>query len=94
MEITAVNLVLLLFLYWVTLDQAERVAYASREGLAFQILHSVLTQTSNLIGSAGPLQSPLTLDWVELLAIAILGFDALVVYGAVARRRRARTAAP
>lgn len=94
LEVIGANVILLVLLYWVTLDQAARSAYAAHEGLAFQIFHSVLSQTSTLWSSSGPLQSPPTLDWIQLLAIAILAFDALVVYGALARRRSARTPAP
>ncbi len=94
LEVLGANAVLISLLYWVTLDEAARSAYAAHEGLAFQVFQSVLYQTSTLWGSSGPLQSPPTLDWVQLLVIAILAVDALVVYGALARRRRARAAAP
>ncbi|MDV3293546.1 MAG: hypothetical protein LYZ70_04685 [Nitrososphaerales archaeon] len=94
LEVAGTNMILILFLYWVIFDQAERIAYASRQGLAFQILHSVLIQTSALFSPSGPLRSPPALDWVQLIVIAIVGLDALVAYGALARRRRARTPAP
>lgn len=94
LEVFGANAVLVLLLYWVTLDESARSAYAAHEGLTFQMVRSVLSQTSTLWASSGPLQSPPTLDWVQLLIIAMLAFDALVVYGAMSRRRRARTAAP
>lgn len=93
-EVAAINVVLLLLLYFVTADQAERTAYAAREGLAFLFSKSILVQTSVLQGSRGALQSPLTLDWVQLLVGALVVVDVLFAYEWSGRRRKARSAAP
>jgi len=94
LEVIVVNTVLLLLLYFVTADQAERAAYAAEEGLAFLFSRSVLVQTSILQGSRGTLQSPLTLDWVQLLLGALVVIDGLLAYEVIKRRRNARSSAP
>lgn len=94
MEVVAANFILLLLFYWVSVDQAARVAYATREGLAFLFTRSILTQTSTLYGSSGPLMSPLTLDWEQLLLLALVAFDLLFAYGEMAGRRSVRSVSP
>ncbi|MDV3244169.1 MAG: hypothetical protein LYZ66_03190 [Nitrososphaerales archaeon] len=93
-EVVAANFILLLLLYWVSVDQAARAAYAAREGLAFIFTRSILTQSSTLYGSSGPLSSPLTLDWEQLLLLALVAFDLLFAYGEIAGRRSARVVSP
>lgn len=92
-EIVATNVVLLLLLYFVTADQTERAAYASKEGLAFLFSRSILVQTSVLQGSRGAVQSPLTLDWIQLLVGALVIIDFLFAYEWAERRRKARPSA-
>lgn len=87
LEIIAINLVLLLGLYFVTADVASRTAYAAREGSSYFFSQSLLVETSTLQGARGTLQSPLTLAWLQLLLAVLVVVDVLYVYGWVERRR-------
>jgi hypothetical protein len=86
-KVLGTNAVLLILLYLVEQAQAARVAYAANEGLAFDIGRSVLVQTSTLWGQGGPLVSPLTLDWIQVLLFVLVLLDLYFCYGAVRKPR-------
>lgn len=87
LEVLAVNVVLLLGLYFVTVDVAARSTYASREGYSYFFTQSILSETSTLQGKGESLQSPLTLAWVQVVLAVLVILDALYLYGWVQRRR-------
>lgn len=87
LEIIAVNVVLLLALYFVASDVATRTTYAARQGNSYFFTQSFLTETSTLQGANGSLQSPLTLAWLQLILIVLVILDVLYLYGWVQRRR-------
>jgi hypothetical protein len=86
-EALVINAILLAALYWVTIEQATRAAYATQEGLAFLIARFPLTLTTTLSGRNGQLTSPLTLDWMQLIVLALLVVDSIYAYGFVRRRQ-------
>lgn len=90
LEFLAANIILLFLLYFVTADQAERTAYAAREGLGFLFSRSFLVQVSTLQGSRGTLQSPFSLDWIQILVAALIIVDVLFAYELVERRHKVR----
>jgi hypothetical protein len=92
LEIFAVNVLLLLGLYFVTADVASRTAYAAREGLSYFFTQSFLVETSSLQGRGATLQSPLTLAWLQLLLAVLVIVDVIYVYGWVEKRRAASLA--
>jgi len=93
LEVVAVNLILLLAIYFVTADLATRSAYAAREGLSYFFTQSLLVETSSLQGHGATLQSPLTLAWLQLILAVLVIVDAVYVYDWV-QRRRATPSAP
>jgi len=92
LEILVVNLVLLLALYFVMADVSSRAAYAAREGLSYFFTQSILVETSSLQGHATTLQSPVTLDWLQIIVALLVVIDAVYVYDWVQRRRVAPSA--
>jgi len=89
LEILAVNAVLLLALYFVASDVETRTEYAARQGHSYFFSQSFLTETSTLLGANGPLQSPLTLAWLQVILVVLVVLDVLYLYGWVQRRRAA-----
>ncbi len=81
LEVLAVNLILLLGLYFVTSDLAERTAYAAGQGYSYFFTPSVLLETSTLVEGGQNLQSPLTLAWLQVILVLLLVLDASYVYG-------------
>lgn len=86
-KVLVTNAVLLTLVYLVEQAQATRVAYAASEGLAFDIARSLLVQTSTLWSQGGPLVSPLTLDWIQVLLLALVLSDLYYFYGVVKKSR-------
>lgn len=93
LEALAVNIVLLLGIYFVLGDVATRTAYAAGKGMSYTFAQLFLVETSTLQGSSGGLQSPLTLDWVQLLLVVLVVVDVLYFYGWLERRRATPKAA-
>ncbi|MDG6902690.1 MAG: hypothetical protein JRM80_12135 [Nitrososphaerota archaeon] len=87
LEIIAINAILLLGLYFVSVDVAARSAYAAREGMSYTFSQSFLVETSSLQGPRGNLQSPLSLSWLQVLLAVLVIIDVLYVYGWVQRKR-------
>ena len=90
----AVNVLLLLGLYFVTSDLATRTTYATREGYSYSFVQSLLTETSTLQGRGQNLQSPLTLAWLQIILAVLVILDAFYLYGWVRRRSTAPTGTP
>lgn len=86
-KVLGINAVLLILVYLVEQAQAARVAYATSEGFAFDIGRSLLVQTSTLWSQGGPLVSPITLDWIQVLLLALFLFDLYFLYGAFKKSR-------
>jgi len=80
-KVVLVSAVILWLLSWVSQDQAARVVYAAREGNDFVLARSILVLSSTLSGRAGPLTSPLTLDWAQVIIVALAIIDAVYIYG-------------
>ncbi|MDV3276944.1 MAG: hypothetical protein LYZ69_00580 [Nitrososphaerales archaeon] len=92
-EAVVLNVVLVSALYWVILEQANRAGYAAQEGLAFLFARFPLSFTTTLSGRNGQLTSPLTLDWVQAIVLALVILDLIYVYGIV-RPRSAQARSP
>jgi hypothetical protein len=90
------DLVLLVALYFVLQDLAWRAYYsgvphAGVSGYAPSSSYSVLIRYFAMAGSAVNLTSPSTLDWVQLLGLALVVVNAWLAYG-IYRSRAARAA--
>ena len=94
LEVLAVNVVLLLGLYFVTSDIAERTAYAASRTWSYFFTPSLLLQASTLVEDGQNLQSPLTLAWLQVILLVLALVDALYLYSWVAHRRRVPSANP
>ena len=94
LQILAVNAILLLGVYFVTLDLAARSAHAAAKGMSYSFAQGLLVEVSNLSGPSGTLQSPLMLSWLQVLLGAVLIIDVLFVYGWTRRKRLRSSQAP
>ena len=92
-EVLAVNILLLLALYFVASDVATRTTYAAREGYSYFFTQSFLSEVSSLQGRGESLQSPLTLAWLQLILAVLVILDVLYLYGWVQKRRAAPSSA-
>ncbi len=100
LKVIAIDVVFLLGEYFVLQDLHWRTAYASSPHNACGGLcsytpsfsYGILTQTFSMFG--GPLQlvSPVTLDWVQLLAYALVVVNVWFAY-TVLKARRPKSAA-
>ena len=84
---------LLLAVFYVVGDLQWRVAYASSPhghttGYAASFSYSIFTQVFTMSGSGVTLSSPLTLDWIQVLALVLVVLNGWYVYSLVARRRK------
>lgn len=86
-KVLGTNAVLLILVYLVEQAEAARVAYATSEGFAFDIARFPLVLTSTLWSHGGPLVSPLTLDWIQVLLLALVLLDLYFFYGAFRKPR-------
>ncbi len=74
-RIILVNWVVLALVYLAELDLAFRNSYAGSLNFAPSSGYSVLTHVFTMTGRGITLVSPLTLDWVQVLIIALLAVD-------------------
>ncbi len=86
LKLISADAVLLLGAYLVLQDLAWRSGYASQKGLAPSYFYSLLTQSFSMTGKGLALQSPLTLDWVQLIAVVLVVLNVWYLYGILRRR--------
>ncbi|QQG48942.1 MAG: hypothetical protein HY247_01090 [archaeon] len=67
--------------YLVTKDLQARVAYAAAERYSPSFSYSILTKYFDMIRNSVTLQSPLTLDWIQVLAFAFIIVNGWYAYG-------------
>lgn len=80
-EALVLNAVLVAALFWLNVAQADRVAFAAGKGLSFVFSRSLLTYTTTLSGGGATLVSPLTLDWTQVIVVALVVLDAFYLAG-------------
>jgi hypothetical protein len=89
------DIVLLLGLYYVFVDLQWRVAFATAPhghtstGYATSFSYSFLTQVFKMSGNGASLVSPSSLDWVQVLGLALLAVNGWYLYSILAKRRKA-----
>jgi hypothetical protein len=76
LKVLAVDAVLLICVYFVLQDLQWRSGYASQEGFIPSTIYSVLTRSFAMTGRGFALQSPLTLDWIQVLVVALVVLNA------------------
>lgn len=91
--VLAIDIILAATLVYVVGDQQWRVAYAESSharttGYATSFSYSVFTQVFTMAGKGISLASPLTLDWVQVLAVVLFAVNAWFAYVTLAGRRR------
>ncbi|MDA4124613.1 MAG: hypothetical protein OK438_04080 [Thaumarchaeota archaeon] len=91
LKLLVVDAVLLLSAYLVLQDLAWRSGYASQNGFTPSYLYSVLTQSFSMTGKGLALQTPLTLDWVQIIAVLLVVVNVWYLYGIVTRRSNANS---
>jgi hypothetical protein len=89
---------LLIGLYYVIVDLQWRVAFATAphahtsSGYAASFSYSFLTQVFTMSGNGASLPnltSPPTLDWVQVLGLALLAVNGWYLYSILAKRKKA-----
>jgi len=75
--------------YFVYSDLQWRSSYASSEGLSPSTAYLPFIRTFTMSGRAFPLQSPPTLDWLQVLAAAFIVVNVWCVFATLGDRRKA-----
>lgn len=81
------NFAMLAAVYFVLGDLTWRDTYAAAEGNAPATSFSLLTRIFSMRTGSGPLASPLTLDWVQLLLLTAALVDVWLLYGLAEGRK-------
>ncbi len=89
----AVNVLLLLFTYLVYQDLSLRNTYAEDLTFVPTTSYSILTHVFTLTGRGAVWPSPPTLDWPQVLILALLLYDAVFLFGLL-RSRSSRQGGP
>lgn len=98
LEVILADVALILAEYFVVQDLQWRTAYAATphasaiNGYVPSFSYGILTQFFTMAGSGISLTSPATLDWVQVIAVALVALNAWLGYSLLLTRR-ARVAA-
>lgn len=71
LKVALFDVLVLVFAYYVVQDLNWRSSYAVSRGYEATTSYSLLTRIFEMVGKGTVLQSPLTLDWVQV-AVALL----------------------
>ncbi len=77
----AINAVLLALTYLVYQDLSFRDRYAQQLNFSPSTSYSAFSHVLTLTGGTTTLSSPVTLDWVQLLVLALVATDVVYVLG-------------
>lgn len=77
MQVLVANTVILALLYYVEKDLAYRNSYAATVGFTASTVYYFLTHQLVLTGRGVTLTSPPTLDWAQVLVVALVALDLL-----------------
>ena len=91
LKVMVLDAVLLVALALVLGDLQWRVDYAStrngyKPAYAAAFAYSLLTRTFSMTGGAIQLTSPLTLDWVQVISVALVVVNGWYFYGLLRKR--------
>lgn len=89
-KVLIADAVLLIALFLVLQDLGWRSAYATAKGLSPSFGYSPLIQVFTLGGGSVPLQSPLTLDWVQVIAVLLVAVNASYLFRIFGQNRPGR----
>ena len=84
-----VDAVLIVAGYFVAADLQWRSSYAVSEGLAPSTSYLPFLRVFTMTGRAVPLQSPATLDWIQVLAAVFIVVNVWFALGALGDRKKA-----
>jgi hypothetical protein len=96
-KVLTADVVLLIALYYVIQDLQWRTSYATSphanalHGYSPSFAYNLFTRIFTMSGSGLSLTSPPTLDWVQVLAVALLAINAWYAYVTLTKRRAAAT---
>jgi len=82
-KVLLVDLVLVVFAYFVLQDLAWRDSYAASRGYSAVTAFSLLTRRLDLKNGATSLVSPFTLDWIQVVIALLIIVNVAYVFGAV-----------
>lgn len=94
-KVVLVDAVLLVALLYVSGDLQWRVDYAASPhghtlGYLPSFTYSVLIRWFSMTGGSATLNSPPTLDWVQLIVLTLAVVNVWFVYDALSRRKKSR----
>jgi hypothetical protein len=92
LKVLAVDTVLLIGVYFVLQDLQWRSGYASQEGFTPSTIYSVLTKSFAMTGRSLALQSPPTLDWIQVLVVVLVALNAWYLLRLFGPNRRGKKA--
>jgi hypothetical protein len=87
-EVLVTDAILIAALLWVLSEQAARASYAVQEGFSVVVSRSLFYVMTTLSKGTGQLSSPPTLDWVQVLLVALIACNAYFAYVALRSRSR------
>lgn len=101
-KVLTADVILLASLFFVVQDLQWRAAFAASPHLACPQLcsyspsfsYNPLSQFFSMDGNGQHLVSPLTLDWVQLLALALVVVNVWFAYGVFANRKKTKERPP
>jgi len=86
-KIAVINALLLILAYLVYQDLSSRDAYAHELAFSPSTSFSLFSRVFSLTGRGTILVSPLTLDWPQVLILALIVFDIYSLLGILLRRK-------
>ena len=92
--VAVADVLLVVSLVYVLGDLQWRAAYAASAhghttGYVPSFSYSLFTRVFTMTGNGATLASPLTLDWVQVLGVALIALNGWAIYVAYNSRRRA-----
>jgi hypothetical protein len=82
LQVAFVDAVLLIFAYFVYQDLDWRNSFAASHGYAPSTSYSLLTRTFTLTGKGTTLQSPPTLDWIQVVVALLIVINLVYAFEA------------
>jgi hypothetical protein len=94
LKVLLVDVVLLVFAYYVQEDLDWRSSYAAFRGYSPTTHYSLLIRTFQMVGGGVPLQSPPTLDWIQVVILILIVVNVSYLYGVLRNHSKARPPTP
>jgi hypothetical protein len=88
LKVAVLDVVLLVFAYYVLQDLDWRSSFAVSRGFGATTSYSLLTRMFEMVGRGTTLQSPPTLDWIQVVVAILIILNLGYAFGALRGSRR------